>query len=707
MALRSLCVVLALSLPAAAHAAPVVTYTKLVDIFDGIGGRDASYVEYANIDGDNYVFSALVTPTSGSGFYPAVYASIGGTLHLIEGPSASLGFTGLSIKGDTVSYIASNTSGVQTLYKWRPGEGRTPVVSSTALVPPGNTETFHSLGSPSAPPAFDGGRFSFLGGSPSGSGVYSIADTGGAITDLSNGFSSIGSFDAGGGATVFQTNGGIHGVSSTGGSTYALADTSTAVPGGSGTFANFGNVAADDTYAYFYAHNMTEGGLYRVPLAGGVLEPLIERGDLLPGGGTYFSSFNTAAGDGTVAFKSFAGSSEAIYAIIDGSVARIVVEGQILPDQEEASSFQLMRDGVSGDRVIFAVNTTALYAADLSFTVTWEGGDGAWTSANNWLQSQLPEFDNHAVIATNGDLTVNGPAATQTVRSLQLGGLGGLNQLVLNPIGTLNVLDDVRIEDGGLLRGAGTVIGDIDVATTGVIEAQGVMLLGDAASTAGFRNAGLVKVGAHTVVIQDADRAELPGILTITGGTLVVSNGLHVQEGGQLAGYGVVSGDVLNEGTVAGGTGGDFLNLTGFVTGVGSYTGNVQFSGTASFGASPAVVTFDNARFSGGATLIIEIAGIDSGEFDQLVGDSLTLGGKLTIVLLGGFTPEMGDTFELFQFAQLDGGFSTIELPELSNGLFWDDSTLELDGILRVVPEPTTVALLALGGVAIFACRRR
>ncbi len=84
----------------------------------------------------------------------------------------------------------------------------------------------------------------------------------------------------------------------------------------------------------------------------------------------------------------------------------------------------------------------------------------------------------------------------------------------------------------------------------------------------------------------------------------------------------------------------------------------------------------------------------------------ITVDGTLAVSLLG--TSEAladGDTFDLFDYGNpLTGTFASVSLPTLSGGLSWDTSSLYATGEIAVVPEPATMSLLALGGMAI---RRR
>jgi hypothetical protein len=58
-----------------------------------------------------------------------------------------------------------------------------------------------------------------------------------------------------------------------------------------------------------------------------------------------------------------------------------------------------------------------------------------------------------------------------------------------------------------------------------------------------------------------------------------------------------------------------------------------------------------------------------------------------------------GDAFQLFSAPSFAGNFSSIALPALAPGLYWDTSTLKVDGTIRVVVEtPPTIGNIGVSG---------
>jgi hypothetical protein len=206
-------------------------------------------------------------------------------------------------------------------------------------------------------------------------------------------------------------------------------------------------------------------------------------------------------------------------------------------------------------------------------------------------------------------------------------------------------------------------------------------VLGDADSYSGFFADGELYVGPHNLTVHDRNVGVL-GSLTEIGddsglGTLSAPNGLLLENGKTLHGYGVVNHAFENQGHVVGEgpLPADELELTGDVTGSGSFDGNIRFSGTYSPGNSPAEIPFGgNVTFAPSATLYVEIGGPTAGaEFDRLdVTGQAQLGGGLVVSLVDDYVPGAGDAFEIVGAGSgVLGTFATESLPALPPDHVW------------------------------------
>jgi len=83
------------------------------------------------------------------------------------------------------------------------------------------------------------------------------------------------------------------------------------------------------------------------------------------------------------------------------------------------------------------------------------------------------------------------------------------------------------------------------------------------------------------------------------------------------------------------------------------------------------------------------------------------LGGALVLATEPGFSPSFGATYTVLDLGAASGWFTSVELPSLGAGLYWDVASLESDGVVRVLPAPGAGALLLGFACAAFAQRRR
>lgn len=187
----------------------------------------------------------------------------------------------------------------------------------------------------------------------------------------------------------------------------------------------------------------------------------------------------------------------------------------------------------------------------------------------------------------------------------------------------------------------------------------GTLSANDPPSTLLVRNQSTMRVGQRMTIFQS-------GTVTIdTGSMMAVGSGafgpggsLRVSDGGILSGYGRVQGDVIEA------SGGKI------------YPGN-----------SPGVLTIEgNYQQDAGSTYSAEIGGIGTGDFDQInVTGAASLGGTLSVRLVNGFTPSVGQTFRLLKAGSVSGGFASISQPSQAGISLTSDATGIIATITSVV----------------------
>jgi FG-GAP repeat len=193
------------------------------------------------------------------------------------------------------------------------------------------------------------------------------------------------------------------------------------------------------------------------------------------------------------------------------------------------------------------------------------------------------------------------------------------------------------------------------------------------------------------------DLAELPQLTYegIAPGRFTITDGSEVLFGDDLSNPGTITLDAGSEMVIIGslfgngvegpsgpGSAGLVIALDGIFPG--PLPNGVQRGTSAD---ATGVMSFDgDLRLEASSRLVLEIAGPTPGVgHDQIVvAGMFGVGGSASIELVNGFVPSAGDTFQLLEFGEINGGFSSLTIdPELL-ALNVDTSNLLIDGTISI-----------------------
>jgi hypothetical protein len=259
-----------------------------------------------------------------------------------------------------------------------------------------------------------------------------------------------------------------------------------------------------------------------------------------------------------------------------------------------------------------------------------------------------------------------------------------------------------RLETSGSFTNAKAGLVDLKNATVVADskwrnEAGARLLLNEARLTTaeGFHNAGQVQVTSGSSEVLGAVLNEAGGQIILSGaGTTTFYDNVEAQNGSELR--------------VSGGATAVFFGAVQQRSGaVFSGSGLKYYEGGFSVGNSPGAASdAGDVSFGLGNTYLAELGGTVAGTgFDHYsVAGTLTLNGGLILTSWDGFTGQAGQSFDLFDWGQLQGQFASVDSSGLllAEGTRLDLSRLYVDGTVSVtaVPEPATWALWISGLLA-------
>jgi autotransporter-associated beta strand protein len=260
---------------------------------------------------------------------------------------------------------------------------------------------------------------------------------------------------------------------------------------------------------------------------------------------------------------------------------------------------------------------------------------------------------------------------------------------------------DIGVHGGTFNVNSNMSIGSLAGNSTGTVNLNANLTVGttnlSTVFSGGINGTGsLTKVGTGTLELNG--NSGYSGTTTVNAGTLIVNS----VPGGSATG----SGDVtVNSGATIAGTG-NVGNLT------------VNFGATISPGNSTGVFSVAGHLDLAG-TLAIQLGGTSPGSYDQVVvGFGATLSNPtLSLSLVGGFTPTVGQQFVIIQnnnpppwVFPISGTFSSGGTVTDDFGDVYSITYLPFAVVLTditVVPEPSTLLLLGVGALGLMARMRR
>lgn len=354
---------------------------------------------------------------------------------------------------------------------------------------------------------------------------------------------------------------------------------------------------------------------------------------------------------------------------------------------------------------------------------TFLTGSNTYIGGTTISEGVLRLGDSGTVLHDYGSVTIHGGTfllgADETIGSLS--GSGGFIDLGLGGGYALTVNQTKDGNFAGTLEGNGGALVKNGHATL-ILSEESTFGGGTTVNAGTLRAAHANAFGTGAVQVNsgvlDLNSQAIGNAITMNGGSLVNASAYTGTQTVTSASSwsGTVGGAMqVAAGGIANTTGATFSGNTsvlsgGTLTGSGTFRGNGAIAGTLAPGNSPGLMTFEgDLTLEPTATLLFEIGGYDRGvEYDAVdVGGDLTYGGDLALSLISGFTPEVGDTFVLFDVVgNYSGSFTNIDFQDGLGGTF-DYST----GTLTIIPEPSTWAVFlgafALGLAAWRRHRRR
>jgi autotransporter-associated beta strand protein len=426
------------------------------------------------------------------------------------------------------------------------------------------------------------------------------------------------------------------------------------------------------------------------------------------GGGTNIISGNNSAAVGNVTIAGASGSGKMPVVRLD-NVNAISSSSSLLGANSNAQMGTIDFNATTaytfnsflGNNMIFT-NSYGQFSV-----VTFTNAVNTFTSSagNSGGRSLLNNSSNLSIVF-DGNLDIG---STSTGLNNTIGGIG--DWLVKGNIFSTTVGSTRGLNKTGTgqleLRGANNYNGDTVISGGTLLVATGASITGSASQLSG----GTLDVrGTIGSVTQSGGTLLVSG----TAGTTVINSGTSTVNAGGIIGSTTINGSLLS---VNGSAGDVLVNSGGTLGGSGSVQGLTLNGGIVAPGNSPGLLTAYELNGSNGTFQFQLGAPTTRGTtYDAInVTTLLTLGANtgFTFETLNSYTYAMGDVYDLFDFASIDvsafdNAVLLAALPDLdtaNSNLTWDVNSFNADGVVNVIPEPSTLSLMLFGTTGLIALR--
>ena len=503
-----------------------------------------------------------------------------------------------------------------------------------------------------------------------------------------------------------------------------VVSTTQTAPGIGGLFTTLDSLVQNNLgFAAFTGYSSNGAGLY-AKFGGtlGTITTTLQTAPVIGGNFTVFSP-EVINDKGTVAFVGTSSNGgRGIYTGTGGALTTIATTAQSAPGL--AGNFTIFGDTLLSNSGLVAFRGVAPNGLLDSFGNP-VNGHGIYTSFGGTLQTVATTLQAAPMLGGNfagfGKLAVNdlgtvafAAVSGSTIKGLYLGDgqelvtAAYLGQSVSTVSGTTTI--SALTFTGGVDRGGSSQFnnnGQVVYRATLANGTSSVLLFTPALH---FRNAaggswatrnnwtvGILPASVHDVLLDPT------AALSITG-PMLPTTVKSLQVGSSAGGVAELVLQSAGAITATDPTVGVSTFANGKIRGNGKLIGKLTNAGTIAPGlpsASGTISVMGNVILAPTSHLALDLGGlVRKSGFDWLsVSGTLTLGGNLDITLLGGFAPQLGHSFDLFDAASTTGTFSLLNLPSLTAGLGWNTSLLATTGVISVSSVgPVVAAWNATGG---------